>query len=119
MFLLRLEEQDGAVAEVEVDEVLRLVRHKTAKVASNDAVPGGALSLIEGLLDVLRDVLLDRELGHGFLSNFDGLLLHIFGHIGALDLSFKLLPGSRGSAALDVVSRHYEVDVGGRELQPS
>jgi hypothetical protein len=66
--LLRLEEQDGAVAEVEVDEMLGLVRDKAAKVASHDAVPSGALSIIERFLDVLRDVLFNMVLRHSFLS---------------------------------------------------
>jgi len=72
--LLGLEEQDGAVAEVEIDEVFGLVGDEGAEVSADDAVPGWALSLIElerirscpcgrggvapyGLLDVLCDVL--------------------------------------------------------------
>jgi len=35
------------VAEVEVNEVLRLVGDKRAEVATDDAVPGRALALIE------------------------------------------------------------------------
>ena len=34
-----LEEKDGHLPEVEVDEVLRLVSHVAAEVAANDAVP--------------------------------------------------------------------------------
>jgi hypothetical protein len=76
--LLSLEEEDGAVAEVEVDEVLGLVRNEGAEVTSNNAMPGWTLALIElerrfsvglneyeelvaityGLLDELSDVLL-------------------------------------------------------------
>jgi len=45
--LLRLEEEDGAVTEVEVDEVLCLVGDERAKVTADDTVPGRALALIE------------------------------------------------------------------------
>lgn len=80
--LLRLEEEDGAVAQVEVDEVFRLccflgmpsvsrrqnspvcrkgrcrtVRDEASKVATDDAVPRWALSVVKGLLDMLRNVL--------------------------------------------------------------
>ena len=79
--LLRLEEEDGAVAEVEVDEVLRFynlvstrpkiyrgialweagpihtVGNKASKVPAYNAVPCGALLVVELLLDVLSDVL--------------------------------------------------------------
>jgi hypothetical protein len=47
LLLLSLEEQDSAVAEIEVDEVLSFVRHKTAKVTTNDAVPGRPLAFVE------------------------------------------------------------------------
>ena len=40
--LLRLEEEDRAVAQVEVDEVLRLMCHEAAKIAPDDTVPCGS-----------------------------------------------------------------------------
>lgn len=94
------------MTEVKIDEVLRLVRDVAAKVASHDAMPCWTLSLIERPLDVLRNVLFDRELGHSLLSDFDCLLRHVLGHVRALDLGFQLLPGSRGSARLDIVGSH-------------
>lgn len=45
--LLGLEEEDRAVAQVEVDEVFSLVRDEGAEVSSHDAMPGGTFSLIE------------------------------------------------------------------------
>lgn len=70
--LLRLEKQDSAVAQVEVDEVLRLccsvsigeyvakgltVSDETAEVASNNAMPGSSFALVKLLLLVLRSSL--------------------------------------------------------------
>jgi hypothetical protein len=45
--LLRLEEENGAVAEVEVDEVFGFVCDEGTEVATYDAVPGWAFSLVE------------------------------------------------------------------------
>lgn len=45
--LLSLEEQNGAVAEVEVDEVLCLVGDEASEVAADNAMPGRALAFIK------------------------------------------------------------------------
>jgi len=45
--LLGLEEEDGAVAKVEVDEVFGFVGDEGSEVAAYDAVPGWAFALIE------------------------------------------------------------------------
>lgn len=48
-FLLsRLEQQDGDLTEVEVDEILRFVSHVRTEVATNDAVPGRVVLLKKG-----------------------------------------------------------------------
>ena len=45
--LLGFEEKDRAVAQVEVDKVLGLVRDEGAKVATYDTVPGWSSAIIE------------------------------------------------------------------------
>lgn len=45
------------MSQVEVDEVLRLVRYVRAEVTADDAVPGGVVLLVELLLDVGSDIL--------------------------------------------------------------
>jgi len=79
-----LEEEDGDLAEVEVDEVLGLVGDVGAEVAAHDAVPGGVVLLVELLLDEGGDVLLDVELLHGLRGHVDGVLLHVLRHVGVL-----------------------------------
>lgn len=98
--LLSLEEKDRAVAEVKVYEVLGFVSYEAAKVTANNAVPGRALSLVKRSLDVLCNVLLNRILRHGLLSDFYTLLLHIIRHVCGFDLRLELLPRRRNLCRL-------------------
>jgi len=85
-----LEEEDGDLAEVEVDEVLGLVGDVGAEVAAHDAVPGGVVLLVELLLDEGGDVLLDVVLLEGLRGAVDSVLLHVLCHVGILDHSLAL-----------------------------
>lgn len=65
--------------------------NKASKVPSNNTVPRWAFAVIEGLLDVLGNVLLNVVLLHSFLRDLDGLALHLFAHVGGLHLGWEVL----------------------------
>ena len=85
-----LEEEDGNLTKVEVDEVLGLVGNVRTEVTAHDAVPGGVVLLVELLLDEGSDVLFDVELLKGLGADVDGILLHVFGHVGVLNNCFAV-----------------------------
>jgi len=86
----RLEEEDSHLTKVEVDEMLGLMGHVGAEVASHDAMPGGVVLLVELLLDKGGDVLLDVEALKGLGRDVDSVLLHILGHVSILDDGFSV-----------------------------
>jgi hypothetical protein len=83
--LTGLEEKNGNLPEVEIDEMLRLVCYVAAKVAANDAVPGWIVLLVKLLLDVSRYVLFNVILLECLRRTVDGILLHVLRHVGILD----------------------------------
>lgn len=86
----RFEEEDGNLAHVEIDEVLRLVGDITAEVAANDAMPGWVVLFVKLLLDVSSDVLLDVEFLQSLGGAVNSVLLHLLRHVGILDDGFPL-----------------------------
>jgi len=73
------------LAEVEVDEVLRLVCYVRAEIAADNAVPGWDVLLVELLLNVSSNILLNVVLLERLSGDIDGILLHLLRHIGILD----------------------------------
>lgn len=81
------------MANVKIDEMLRLVRDEATKVPAHNAVPSGPLAFVKSAFDVVGNVLFDVELVHRFLGDIDGLLLHVFTHVCTLDLGFETFCG--------------------------
>ena len=81
----RLEEEDGDLTKVEVDEVLGLVGNVGTEVSAHDAMPGGVVLLVELLLDESGDVFLNVELLQRLRRNVDSVLLHVLGHVCVFD----------------------------------
>jgi hypothetical protein len=75
---------------VEVDEMLGLVCDVGSEVASDDAVPGGVILLVELLLDIGSNVLLDVELLQGNVGAINCILLHLLVHVCVLYHRFPL-----------------------------
>lgn len=88
--LAALEEEDGDLTEIEVDEMTSLVSNITAEVAANDAVPSWVVLLVEFLLYVGSDVFFDVELFEGLSGAVDCVLLHFLRHVGIFDYGFPV-----------------------------
>ena len=88
-----LEEEDGDLSEVEVDEVLGLVSNVGTEVSAHDAMPSWVVLLVELLLDEGGDILLDVELLESLGGDIDSILLHVLGHISVLDNCLSISHG--------------------------
>jgi len=78
------------LTEVEVDEMLRLVGDVRSEVSAHDAMPSGIVLLVKLLLDVAGDILLDVVLLQRLSRTINGVLLHIFRHVGVFNHSLAV-----------------------------
>uniref|UniRef100_A0A3B5ABE3 Uncharacterized protein n=1 Tax=Stegastes partitus TaxID=144197 RepID=A0A3B5ABE3_9TELE len=88
MFLTQRHETNSHLTQVEVDKMLRLVRHVAAKVPPNNAVPCGVVlfvKLLQVKQTVCGNVLLNIVLLHGLHGTVHRILLHFIRHICILD----------------------------------
>ena len=82
------------MTQVEVDEMLGLVRHVGAEVTAHDAMPGGVVLFVEFFLDESGNVLLDVVALKGLGRDVDGVLLHVLGHVSVLNNGLSVGHGS-------------------------
>jgi len=88
--LAALEEEDGNLAQVEVDEVARLVGHVRPKVPADDAVPRRVVFFVEFFLNVSCNILLYVVLLQSSGGAVHSILLHLFAHVSILDDGFAV-----------------------------
>ena len=85
MVLTRFEQENGYLAQVEVDEVFGFMCHITTEVPPHDAVPGGVVLLVKLLLDMGRNVVLYIIFLQCLNCTLHQVLLHLLQHISVLD----------------------------------
>ena len=80
----RLEQKNGHLPHVEVDEVLGLVRNVGAKIAPDNTVPRGVKFFVELFLDKGSNILFDVEFLECLVSTVNSILLHLLVHVSVL-----------------------------------
>lgn len=68
-FSARFEEKDGHLAQVEVNEMLRLVGDVAAEVPPDNAVPGGIVLLIKLLRDTQKEKFIQDQSFNVMITN--------------------------------------------------
>ena len=89
----RLEQKDGNLSKVEVNEVLGLVGHVAAEVTADNAVPGWVVLFVEFLLYEGGNILLDVVFLEGLGCAVNSILLHLLGHVSILDNGLAIRHG--------------------------
>uniref|UniRef100_A0A4X1T6P5 Uncharacterized protein n=2 Tax=Sus scrofa TaxID=9823 RepID=A0A4X1T6P5_PIG len=97
MLLTRFEQENGHLAQVEVDEVFGFMCHVTTEVPPHNAVPSGVPALCPHLLDMGRNVLLYIIFLQCLSSTLHRILLHLLRHIGIFDHGLSVTHGYLGA----------------------
>lgn len=84
----RLEQKNGNLSQVEVDEMFGLVCHIRSEVSSNNAMPGRTVFLVKFFLDVRSNVFFDVVLFKSLHRRVDSTFLHFFAHVNIFDDRF-------------------------------
>uniref|UniRef100_A0A3B4FJH4 Uncharacterized protein n=1 Tax=Pundamilia nyererei TaxID=303518 RepID=A0A3B4FJH4_9CICH len=90
-----LKQQNGHLTQVEVNEMLRLMSHVTAKVPPNDAVPGWVILLVK-LLGGTKNRKFFFFFLKGLSGTLHGVLLHVLRHVGIFDHCLSVRHGCPG-----------------------
>ena len=85
-----LKKQDSDLAEVEVDEMFRLVRYVAPKVPSHNAMPGRVVLFVKLFLDEGSDVLFYVVLLECLRGAVHRVLLHLLRHVSILHYRFPI-----------------------------
>jgi len=88
--LTGLEEQNGHLTQVEIDEMFGLVRHVTSEISSDDAMPSWIEFFVELFFNIGGDVLLYVEFFQCLRRAVHSLLLHLLRHVGVFDHGFTI-----------------------------
>jgi len=83
--LSTLEQEDGNLAQIEVNEVASLMGHVAPEITPNDAVPCGVVLLVELLLYECRNVLFNVVFLQSLGCAVHSILLHLLGHVRIFD----------------------------------
>uniref|UniRef100_A0A8D3A0J3 Uncharacterized protein n=1 Tax=Scophthalmus maximus TaxID=52904 RepID=A0A8D3A0J3_SCOMX len=80
-----LEQQDGHLTKVKVNEMPGIMSHFADEVPPNDAVPGRVIYLVKLLLVTKTHVQLRVMLLQGLAGKLHGVMLHLLRHVSLFD----------------------------------
>lgn len=84
-----LEQQNGYLSHVEVDEVFGFVSDIGSEVSAYNTMPGGVVLLIKFFLDVRGNIFFDVEFLQCYVGAINSVLLHFFVHVCVLNDGFS------------------------------